>query len=63
MRSTFGTIQAEFGALAVEKFVNDAGMGDVSDPGVPPEFHPRMGVMNRRLQNLDAIVQRSDAHL
>src|SRR5438552_6225134 len=28
MRSTFRIIQTEFGALAVEKFVNDAGMMD-----------------------------------
>jgi hypothetical protein len=63
MRNTFGILQTEFGALAVEKFVNDAGMMDGSYPGVPLEFQQRMRVVNRRLQNLDAIVQRSDAYL
>ncbi len=63
MRNTFGILQSEFGALAVEKFVNDAGMMDVSYPGIPTEFQQRMRVVNRRLQNLDAIVQRPDAYL
>jgi hypothetical protein len=63
MKSTFGILRTEFGALAVEKFVNDAGMMDGSYPGVPREFHHRMRVVNRRLQNLDAIAQQPDAYL
>jgi hypothetical protein len=63
MRNTFGILQTEFGALAVEKFVNDAGMMDVSYPGIPTEFQQRTRVVNRRLQNLDAIAQRPDAYL
>jgi hypothetical protein len=63
MRNTFGILQTEFGALTVEKFVNDAGMKDGEYPGVPPDFQQRVRVVNRRLQNLDAIAQRPDAYL
>jgi len=63
MMSTFRVLQTEFGALAVEKFVNDAGLNDAAYPGVPPEFQQRMLVLNRRLENLDAIAQRAEAYL
>ena len=63
MRSTFRIIQTEFGALAVEKFVNDAGMVDGAYPDVPLEFQHWLRILNRRLQNLDAIAQRLDAYL
>lgn len=63
MMSTFRILQTDFGALAVEKFVNDAGLNDAAYPGVPPEFQQRMLVLNRRLENLDAIAQRADAHV
>jgi hypothetical protein len=62
MSNTFVILNTEFGNLAVEKFVNDAGMKDVSYPGIPLEFQQRMRVLNRRLQNLDAIAQRLDTY-
>jgi len=62
-RNTFISLQTEFGAPAVEKFVNDAGLMDSEFVGVPPEFQQRMRMVNRRLQNLDAIIQQPDAYL
>ncbi len=55
--------KASLGLSLWRKFVNDAGMMDVSYPGIPTEFQQRMRVVNRRLQNLDAIVQRPDTYL
>jgi hypothetical protein len=63
MVNTFRIIQVEFGALAVEKFVNDAGMLGGVYPSVPGDFQQRLRVINRRLLNLDAIAQRPDAYL
>jgi hypothetical protein len=51
MSNTFVILNTEFGDIAVEKFVNDAGMKDVSYPDIPLEFQQRMRVLNRRLQN------------
>jgi hypothetical protein len=56
-------LQTEFGVVAVEKFVNDAGMMNSVHVGVPPHFQQRMQVVNRRLQNLDAMIQQPDAYL
>ena len=63
MTNTFRTLQSDFGGLAVEKFVNDAGLNDASFPGVPAEFQKRMLILNRRLQNLNAIAERVDTYL
>jgi hypothetical protein len=63
MRKTSGILQTEFGVLAAEKFVNDAGIRATVYGSVPPEFQQRMLVLNRRLQNLDAIVERPDTYL
>jgi hypothetical protein len=63
MTKTFKILQTEFGTLAVEKFVNDAALNDAEYPGVPAEFQQRMLILNRRLENLDAIAQRSDTYL
>ena len=63
LRNTSGILQSDFGTLAVQKFVNDVGLVDGSYPVVATEFQQRMLIVNRRLQNLDAIAQRPDAYL
>ena len=63
MSKTFRMLQTDFAALAVEKFVNDAGLKDGSFPGVPAEFQKRMLILNRRLENLGAIAERTDTYL
>jgi len=63
MSKTFRMLQSDFSALAVEKFVNDAGLNDASFPGVPAEFQKRMLILNRRLENLGAIAERADTYL
>jgi hypothetical protein len=63
MSNTFRILQRDFSALAVEKFVNDAGLKDASFPGIPAEFQKRMLILNRRLENLGAIAERADTYL
>jgi len=63
MTRTFRTLQTDFNGLAVEKFVNDAGLRDASFPGVPAEFQKRTMVLHRRLENLTAIAERADTCL
>ena len=61
--NTFKMLESEFGTLAVEKFVNDAGMLSFTYPGVPAEFQQRMLMLNRRLQNLQAIAEQPNVYL
>lgn len=57
IRATRDMLLANFGKLAVETFLNDAGLKDVSYPGIPSEYHLRLTFLNRRLENLHRIAQ------
>lgn len=57
------SLVSNFGAPAVAKFEDDAGVVNGSHQGVSPEFQKRMDVVNHRLHNLDAIAQQPDAYV
>ncbi len=52
IRQTHALLLTELGPLAAEMFLNDAGMKDISYPGIPSEYHERLSFLNRRLENL-----------
>lgn len=63
LASTCHALATEFGSVTIEKFVNDAGLRDLSYPGIPSEFHKQITVLNRRLENLDLMIQHPDSYL
>lgn len=63
LRETYAFLSRECTPQAQAKFLDDAGVGDASYPGIAQEAQQGLKTLNRRLENLSKIMDRPEVYL